>query len=181
MNQPCSFSQVLSLCSFRPNRANRVWSASRHAVASLWFSKPITKSSAYPVHLPAGNRHRQRIKCVVLAASRTEPITESDEVLLADTLQHSDHRLLDDLVFQRGDAQRASTSVGFGDVYPQRRLRAAGSSVNSLVKVLDAGLHVLLVFMPWHFVHADCCGLLQVEESGIQTVEMDMMQQSGEP
>ena len=33
-------------CSFKPNLANRVRSSSRHAVASLWFSKPITKSSA---------------------------------------------------------------------------------------------------------------------------------------
>src|SRR6185437_6796715 len=50
----------------------------------------------YPVHLGAGDPHRQRVQRIVLAAPRPEPIREPEEVLLLDRVQHHDDRALDD-------------------------------------------------------------------------------------
>ena len=67
----------------------------------------------YPVHSFAGNRHAQRIKCVVLAATRPKAVAEAEKILLVDGLQHPQHCLLDDLVFQRSDAQQSFPTVRF--------------------------------------------------------------------
>ena len=61
-------------------------------------------SIQYPVHSFAGNRHTQRIECVVLAATRPEAIADAEKVLLVDALQYPQHRLLDNFVLQRGNA-----------------------------------------------------------------------------
>jgi len=68
----------------------------------------------YPVHPFAGDRHAQRIECVVLAATRPEAVAKSEKVLLVDALHYPCHRLLDNLVLQRCDAQWPSPTVGFG-------------------------------------------------------------------
>jgi len=47
----------------------------------------------------------------MLVAPGSEPVGEAEEVLLVDRCQHRDHRLLDDLVFQRSDAQRTLTAI----------------------------------------------------------------------
>src|SRR3990167_161540 len=61
----------------------------------------------YPVYLLTLQRDRQRIQRIVLAASRSKPIRESQEVLFIDRIQNGNNRLLYDLVLQRGNAKRA--------------------------------------------------------------------------
>ena len=51
-------------------------------------------------------------------ASGPEPVREPEEIFLIDRVQHLDHRTLDDLVFQCGDAERAPPAVRFWDVMP---------------------------------------------------------------
>ncbi len=58
-----------------------------------------------PVHLAVGDRHRERVQRVVLAASRSEAVAEPEEVLLVDLVRHRAHGLLDDSVLQRRDPQ----------------------------------------------------------------------------
>ena len=48
------------------------------------------------------------------------------------------------------------------------------------MEVCNVRLQVLLVFMPSYPVDSDRCRLLQIEESFIQTVFVDVMQQGGE-
>src|SRR5206468_9781310 len=63
------------------------------------------------VHLPALERDRERIECVVRPAAGPEPIAESEEVFLVDRVQHRDRRPLDNLVLQRRDREWALLSV----------------------------------------------------------------------
>src|SRR5262249_57938555 len=64
------------------------------------------------VHLLAGDCDTEPVQRIVLSASRSKPVTEPEEFLLVDAVQHVDSRPLDDLVFQGGHRQRALTSVG---------------------------------------------------------------------
>jgi len=47
--------------------------------------------------------------------------------------------------------------------------------VNSLVQVHDVGLHISLVFVPCHLVDADRCGFLQIEDSLMQQLAVDVI------
>ena len=137
-------------------------------------------SIQYPVHTFSGDRHAQCIECVVLADTRPEAIAETEKVLLVDALQYLQHRLLDNLVFQRGDAQRPLSAVGLGNPQATRRLSSVGSPVNPTVEVCNVVLHVSLIFVPRHPVHADCRRFLQVVETFGQTPFVDVMQQGRE-
>ena len=48
------------------------------------------------------------------------------------------------------------------------------------MEVGNVRLQILLVFMPGHSIDSNRCRLLQIEESFIQTVFIDMMQQGRE-
>ena len=47
----------------------------------------------------------------MLAASGAKSVTEPEEILLVDRVQHLDQRALDNLVLQRGNAERALPPV----------------------------------------------------------------------
>jgi hypothetical protein len=53
---------------------------------------------------------------VMRAASRPEPVGEPPEILLVDLDEDRDHRLLDDLVFQRGDRSWTLPPLGRRDI-----------------------------------------------------------------
>ena len=72
----------------------------------------------YPVHLRAGNPDSQSVQRIVLTASRSKPVREPQEVFFVDCIQHLHHSALNDLIFQRGDPQRALPPIGFWDVAP---------------------------------------------------------------
>jgi site-specific DNA recombinase len=54
----------------------------------------------YEVHLPAFDPDTERVKRIVRAAPRPEPVTEPEEVFLVDRIQQCGRRPLDDLVLQ---------------------------------------------------------------------------------
>ncbi len=114
----------------------------------------------YPIHPFAGQSHTQRIERLMTAPTRPKAITETEKVLLVNALQHPQHRLLDDLVFQRGDAQRPLAAVGLGHPGSTRRFRSVGPPVKTFVEVRNPGFHVLLVFVPGHTIDAHCRSLL---------------------
>jgi hypothetical protein len=60
-------------------------------------------------------------------ASRTEAMAPLAEPRLEDRLDHELHRLLDDAILDRGDAQRSRLAVALGDVHPLDGLRAVGA------------------------------------------------------
>ena len=68
----------------------------------------------HPVHLLPLDPDRQRVQRVMLAAARPEPVGEPPEVRLVDGVQYLDDGPLEDLVLQRGDAERRSRPSAFG-------------------------------------------------------------------
>ena len=75
-------------------------------------------------------------------------------VFLVDRVQHLDERALDNLVFQRGDAERALPPVGLRDKPTPRRLRPIGSPVDAAVQILEACLQIVAVILPRHAIDA---------------------------
>ncbi len=73
------------------------------------------------VHPLLRERIRERIQRLMLAASRSKAIREAQKVLLINRVEDGDHRLLDDLVLQGRDPQRALSPVAFRDVRPPTR------------------------------------------------------------
>ena len=65
----------------------------------------------HPIHSLLGKPDAERIQREMLIAPGSESIREAEEVRLVDRCQDRDHRLLDDLVLQRSDAQRTLTAV----------------------------------------------------------------------
>ena len=64
--------------------------------------------------------------------------------------------VLDDFVFQRGDAQRPLSAVGFEVSRLSRRLSPVGSPVNAALKVSDLlSPKFLLVVPPSHSINTD--------------------------
>ena len=117
----------------------------------------------------------------MLAAPRPEPIREPEEIFLVDRVQHLDHRALDDLVLQCGDAQRALPSIRLGDVPPPRWQRPVAPPVDALVQVLELVLKPLPVLLPRHPVHSGSRLRLQPEIGLPQQIDVDVVEQRREP
>ena len=96
----------------------------------------------------------ERIQRVVLAAPRSEPVREAEEVGLVDGVQHLDRGPLDDFVFQRGHAERPLPPVGLRDVHPTNRLRSVRPPLQPLGEVLEVVLQCLAVVPPRLAIHA---------------------------
>ena len=86
----------------------------------------------HPVHLLPQDPDRQRIQRIMRAAPWPEPVGEAEKVLLVDGVEHLDDGPLDDLVLQRGDAERPQPPVCLRDVRPARRPRPVGAAVHPL-------------------------------------------------
>src|SRR5271157_6497476 len=117
----------------------------------------------------------------MLAASGTKAVTEPEEVLLVDRVQHLDERTLDDLVLQRGDAERTPPPVGLRDIPTPRRLRPIGSSVDSAVQVLEASLEVMAVILPRHAIDARSRLALERQVGFPELIAIDVVQERSEP
>ena len=62
----------------------------------------------------------ERIQRIVLAAPRSEPVAEPQELRLVDRREDRNHRGLDDLVFQGRDAERPLFTIRLGYVFATR-------------------------------------------------------------
>src|ERR1700722_7823319 len=75
----------------------------------------------YETHLLAADPDVERVQRIMLAALGPEPIREPEEIHLVDLAQHRRHRSLDDLVFERGDRERALRAVFLRNIAPAGR------------------------------------------------------------
>jgi hypothetical protein len=112
----------------------------------------------------------------VLAPSRPEGVREPEEVLLVDRVEQFGKRALDDLIFQRGNAERAPSSVRFGDVHPPCRLRPIGATMNAGVQIGEISLEISPVVIPCYAVHPGCRILFQPGIGVLQQLDRHMMQ-----
>ncbi len=74
----------------------------------------------HPAHPLPLDPDTERIQRMMRAAPGPEPIGRAQEVHLVDGVEHLDDGPLEDLVLQRGDAERPPPPVGLLDVPPLR-------------------------------------------------------------
>ena len=61
--------------------------------------------------------HRvHRAGCDQAAALVLQGVADAEKILLIDALQYPEHRLLDNFIFQRSDAQRSLSTIRFRPV-----------------------------------------------------------------
>src|SRR5208337_5039345 len=120
----------------------------------------------------------------MLAVFGAKPVAEPDEAPglgSGGRVQHLDQRALDNLVFQRGDAERALPPVGPRDEPTPRRLRPIGSSVDSAVQIHEANLEVMAVILPRHAIDARSRLALERVVGFPELFAIDVVQERGEP
>ena len=123
----------------------------------------------HPVDAPPPDPERERVQRVVLAALRSEPVAEAQELRLVDRRQDGNHRRLDDLVLQGSDAERPLSAIRLGNVRPARWQRSVRSCMDAGVEVREVVLEVFRVFVPRQLVDARRGGPLQTEEAARRT------------
>src|SRR5208337_917284 len=120
----------------------------------------------------------------MLAVFGAKPVAEPDEAPglgSGGRVQHLDQRALDNLVFQRGDAERALPPVELRDIPTPRRLRPIGSSVDSAVQIHEANLEVMAVILPRHAIDARSRLALERQVGFPELIAIDVVQECGEP
>ena len=118
---------------------------------------------------------------LVRVPPRPEAVGEPEEVDLVDGAQHLGDRTLDDLVLQSRHAERALPAIGFRDVDAPHRLRPVAPGVDPRAEVLEVGLQVLLVVRHRDPIDSRTGLPLLSPERSFERLDVDMMQQGGEP
>src|SRR5438552_2762395 len=89
------------------------------------FVEVIEKSSNVGVqnvvHPLPQKRIRQRVQRLMLVSPRAKSVREAEKVFLIDVVEDGDYGLLNDLIFQRRDPQRAFPPVFLLYVHSPRR------------------------------------------------------------
>lgn len=97
---------------------------------------------------PPFDGHGEGVQGVVLRPTGSEAVRESQELRLVNRLHEHPHRLLDDLVLQRRDAQRPHLAIPLGDEDPAHGQRLVAPAVKAVLKSSELLLQVLAVLRP---------------------------------
>jgi hypothetical protein len=109
-------------------------------------------------------------------APRPEPVGETPKILLVDLLEDGHHRLLDNLIFQGGDAQRTLSSISLRDVDPPGGLRSIGPAVDSAVEIGEPIVQAGLIRLPGHAILPGGGVPLQHIEAVPEQVDREMVE-----
>ena len=115
------------------------------------------------------------------APGRAEAVAEPQKVSLVDRVQHLRHRALDDLVFERGQAEGPFASVGFRDVRAEHWFGPVLAAVDVCVQALEVPLQVLLVVVHRYPIDSRTRRAPLPPERPFERGDIDVMQQSREP
>src|SRR5439155_9737779 len=121
------------------NFTNHPWS---RVSKKAWMSASSTQ------HFLRADRRRERIQRVVLTAPRTEAVREPEKVRFVDGVEHLGDGALDNLIFQRGNAERPLPPVRLRDVRSPNRLCSIRAPLQPLGEVAEIGLPCLAVGRP---------------------------------
>ena len=136
----------------------------------------------HPVHLLRQEPGRERIQGIVRAALRPESVGEAEEVRGVDRVQDRDDGALDELIFQRGNAERPLPPVRLRDERPTNRLRPVRSPLEPSGHVLEVGLQGLPVVPPGLAIDAGGrSGIASLVRRSQSPNVVDMVQERGEP
>src|SRR6266851_2590970 len=135
----------------------------------------------HPVHALRHHRPFQGCQGGVRAAPRPEAVAEPQEVRLVDRIQHLGYRPLDNLVFERGNAEGPAAAVAFRDVRAAYRLGPVLSAVDPFVQALKVTFQRLLVLVHRHPIDPGAGGPPLPSERPFERGNVDVMQQCCEP
>src|ERR1035438_3925292 len=110
-----------------------------------------------------------------------EPVRKAPEVHLVNLVEDGHHGLLNNLVLQTRDAQRALLPVGLRYIDSSRGLRPVRSPVNPAVEVRYPVLQSVPILPPSHAVHPRRSLPLQREVAVLQQIDFQMVEQRSEP
>src|SRR5437867_964698 len=162
----------------------------RHAVLDKLHQPPVVEGVEeptdvgieHPVHPLRRDPHRPRIQRLMRTAPRPEPVREPEEVDLIDRVQDRDDRALDQLVLQRGNAERPQPPVGLRDERSPDRLRPVRPSLEPSREILEIRFQALAVVPPRLAVDARCRVSLQRVVRGAQPLDVvHVVQERREP
>ena len=128
----------------------------RHAVLEKLHQPPVVKGIEeatdvgieHPVHPLREEPDRERVQGRMRAAPRSESVGKAEEVDLVDRVEHLDDGTLDDLILQRGNAERSHPPVRLRDVRSTHRLRPVRPPLEPAGEVPKVGLKILSVVPP---------------------------------
>src|SRR5258708_24747553 len=103
------------------------------------------------------------VKRFMLVGSWPEPIREGEEIGFVNGVEHFHRRSLNDLVFERRNAERSLPPVRLGNVHPTHRLRPVRSALQSMGEALEILLKGLAVVPPRLPIYTACRVPLQLE------------------
>ena len=142
------------------------------------IEEPLDVTVDHLVDLPPVDGDGERVKRIVRSAPRSEPVAEAEEGRLVNRRQDDlRHRLLDDFVLQRGNAERSCPAVRLGYLHPPDRRRPVRSGLYAPVQVEQPLFQPVRVLGPCHAVHPRRGVPLQRMEGPAQRVRRDMMQE----
>src|SRR5271157_6434728 len=108
----------------------------------------------HPVHSLPLDARRQRVQRLVRAATGPEPVREAFEVDLVDLVEDRHHRLLNDFVLQRCDAQRTLPPVSLRNKDSSRRFCPIRSTVHPAMQIDKSILKPGFILLPRYAVYS---------------------------
>src|SRR5258707_2965596 len=135
----------------------------------------------HPVHALRHPRPFQGGQGRVRAAPRPKAVAKPKEVRLVNRIQHLGYRTLDNLVFERRNAEGPAAAVAFRDVRAAYRLGPVLSAVDPFVQVLKVTFQRLLVLVHRHPIDPRAGGPSLPPERPFERGDIDVMQQCPEP
>src|SRR5437867_4327516 len=112
------------------------------------IEEPTDVGIEHPVHPLRQEPDRERVQSRMRAAPRSESVGKAEEVDLVDRVEHLDDGTLDDLILQRGNAERSHPPVRLRDVRSTHRLRPVRSPLQPAGEVLEVAVEILSVVPP---------------------------------
>ena len=135
----------------------------------------------YPVHFLPRDSHVQGIQGAVTVSSRTKTVTQPKKVLFIDTFENHPHSLLDNLVLQCRDPEGPQLAIELGNPSSFGWFCPVRAPMYSTMQINDPRFEVFGVRGPCLAINAWGGVLLEVEETCLQQVRRDMVQQIVEP
>jgi hypothetical protein len=132
-------------------------------------------------YLLVSQRARQRVQRLMLATPRTEAVRETEKVFLVYLIEDGDHGLLDDLVLQRRNPQRALPPIGLPDVYPSRSLGPVCAAMHPTMQANKAFLQIGLILLPLYAVDSGASFSLEGIKAFPQPINGQVVEECDEP
>ena len=107
-----------------------------------------------PSRGPSANDSSHFVQRLVLPSSGSEPVRAVEKILLINSIQYFDHRLLHDLVLQGGNRDGSLLPVFLGDIDSAQRLGLILAILEPLMESLDIPRGVPFIFHVRDAVHS---------------------------